>query len=150
METITVERVIAAPIQDVFAWLTTTTNYTAARTILRCRLDRPGADAPYGVGAVRVHLWTIGYFRERITRYEPPYVTEYVVDRSVPASRHELGRMTFAEVDGGTHVVWTTRAEAKIPLIGPFVTRVLAKRMITRTFSTILAAADTALTRATV
>lgn len=30
METMTVERVIAAPIKDVFTWLTTTTNYTAS------------------------------------------------------------------------------------------------------------------------
>lgn len=30
MESMTVERVIAAPVEDVFAWLTTTTNYTSS------------------------------------------------------------------------------------------------------------------------
>ncbi|WP_406483357.1 hypothetical protein [Streptomyces platensis] len=63
----TVERVIAAPIKDVFTWLTTTTNYTASPLILRCRLTRHGESTPYGVGAVRSHLWLIGWFRERIT-----------------------------------------------------------------------------------
>ncbi|QEU91428.1 SRPBCC family protein [Streptomyces kanamyceticus] len=147
METMTVERVIAAPVEDVFTWLTTTTHYTSSPLVLRCRLARHGEGAPYGVGAVRDHLWLIGWFKERITRYDPPYATEYVVERSLPPSRHELGRMTFTEVDGGTRVCWTTRAEIPVPLLGPFLTRRLARPVITRTFGAILKAADTALTR---
>lgn len=147
METMTVERVIDAPIDDVFAWLTTTTHYTRSPLVLRCRLSRHGAGAPYGVGAVRSHLWLIGWLRERVTRYEPPYATEYVVERSVPPSRHELGRMTFTEVAGGTRVNWTTRAEMRAPLVGPFLTRHLVRPMITRSFRSILDAADAALTR---
>ncbi|MFG3258464.1 SRPBCC family protein [Streptomyces sp. NPDC048172] len=147
METMTVERVIHAPIEDVFDWLTTTTHYTRSPLVLRCRLARPGEDAPYGVGAVRSHLWMIGWLRERITRYERPYVTEYVVERSLPPSRHELGRMTFAEADGGTLVTWTTRAEMRAPLVGGFLTRHLVRPLITRSFRSILDAADTALSR---
>ncbi|MEV4505830.1 SRPBCC family protein [Streptomyces klenkii] len=147
METMTVERTIAAPIDEVFAWLTTTTNYTCSPLVLRCRLDRRGEDAPYGVGAVRDHLWLIGWFRERITHYDPPYATEYVVERSLPPSRHELGRMTFTETGGGTLVRWTTRAEIPVPVLGAFLTRRLAKPIITRTFGNILSAADTALSR---
>jgi hypothetical protein len=143
----TVERVIAAPIQEVFAWLTTTTNYTNSPLILRCRLTRHGEAAPYGVGAIRSHLWLIGWFRERITRYDPPYATEYVVERSLPPSRHELGRMTFTEVDGGTQVCWTTRAEIPVPLLGPFLTRHVARPIITRTFRNILDTANTVLTQ---
>ncbi|MFG2140940.1 SRPBCC family protein [Streptomyces sp. NPDC048650] len=146
METMTVERVIHAPIDDVFAWLTTTTNYTSSPLVLRCRLTRHGDAARYGVGAVRSHLWLIGWFRERITRYDPPYTTEYVVERSLPPSRHELGRMTFTEVDGGTQVRWTTRAEIPLPLLGDLLTRRLARPIITRTFRNILDAANTALT----
>ncbi|GHB33611.1 hypothetical protein GCM10010331_21050 [Streptomyces xanthochromogenes] len=145
METMTSERVIAAPIDDVFTWLTTTTNYTRSPLVLRCRLARRGDSAPYGVGAVRSHLWMIGWLRERITRYEAPYTTEYVVERSVPPSRHEFGGMTFSEVDGGTLVRWTTRAEMKLPLLGPVLTRVLVRPMIVRSFGSILDAADTAL-----
>ncbi|MFH9072171.1 SRPBCC family protein [Streptomyces alboflavus] len=147
METMIVERVVAAPIEDVFAWLTTTTNYTRSPLVVRCRLARAGESAPYGVGAVRNHLWLIGWFRERITHYDPPYATEYVVDRSFPPSRHELGRMTFEEVEGGTLVRWTTRAEIPVPLIGGFLTRRVARPVITRTFGNILDAADSALAR---
>lgn len=145
METMTVERVVHAPIGDVFAWLTTTTHYTASPLVLRCRLTRHGEGAPYGVGAVRSHLWLIGWFRERITRYEPPYATEYVVERSVPPARHELGRMTFTETDGGTLVRWTTRAEIPLPLLGVPLTRLLARPVIARTFGNILDAAEKAL-----
>ncbi|MFF2925704.1 SRPBCC family protein [Streptomyces celluloflavus] len=145
METMTVERVIAAPIEEVFAWLTTTTNYTNSPLILRCRLTRHGEAAPYGVGAIRSHLWLIGWFRERITRYDPPYATEYVVERSLPSARHELGRMTFTEVDGGTRVCWTTRAEIPVPLLGTFLTRHVARPIITRTFRNILDTANTVL-----
>ncbi|MFF7357503.1 MULTISPECIES: SRPBCC family protein [Streptomyces] len=146
METMTVERVIDAPVDDVFAWLTTTTHYTASPLVLRCRLTRQGEQAPYGLGAVRSHLWLIGWFRERITLYDPPYATEYVVERSVPSARHELGRMTFTRTDRGTLVRWTTRAEIPLPLVGPLLTRFLARPVITRAFRSILAAAEEALT----
>ncbi|WP_328327680.1 MULTISPECIES: SRPBCC family protein [unclassified Streptomyces] len=147
METMTVERVIDAPADEVFAWLTTTTHYTRSPLIVRCRLARHGESAPYGVGAVRNHLWLIGWFRERITQYDRPYSTEYVVERSLPPSRHELGRMTFTEVEGGTRVCWTTRAEIPVPLIGAFLTRHVARPVITGTFRNILNTANTALTR---
>ncbi|UNO39074.1 SRPBCC family protein [Streptomyces sp. MST-110588] len=146
METMTVEYVIDAPVDEVFAWLTTTTNYTRSPLVLRCRLTRRGQAAPYGVGAVRSHLWLTGWFEERITRYDPPHVTEYVVERSLPPSRHELGRMTFTETDGGTRVRWTTRAELRVPLLGALVTRLVVRPVLTRTFRNILTAADTALT----
>ncbi|MFF8371788.1 SRPBCC family protein [Streptomyces lydicus] len=147
METMTVQRVINAPIDEVFAWLTTTTNYTRSPLVLRCTLTRHGEGTPYGVGAVRSHLWLMGWFRERITHYDAPHATEYVVERSLPPSRHELGRMTFTEVDGGTQVRWITRAEMRLPLLGAVLTRLLVRPVLTRTFHNILNAADVALTR---
>lgn len=145
MKTVTVERVIDAPIHDVFDWLVTTTNYTVSPLAIKCTLSLPGEDAPYGVGAIRDHTWLIGWFRERITRYERPYVTEYLVERSLPPSRHELGRMTFSEVDGGTHVEWSTRAEIPIPLIGGLLTRRLAHPVLRYAFGKILDAAENSL-----
>ncbi|MEU1310935.1 SRPBCC family protein [Streptomyces cinnamoneus] len=147
METLTVRRVIAAPIADVFAWCTTTTNYTRSPFVLKARLARPGAGAPYGVGAVRLHTWVIGWFRERITSYNPPYDFDYAVDRSFPPARHELGRMTFTEVAEGTLVVWTTTFQVPVPFGAAF-TRVVAKPVIGHVFGRILDAAGTALASA--
>jgi hypothetical protein len=146
VETVTVERIVAAPIEEVFDWLTTTTNYTGSRWVLRARLARPGGDAPYGVGAIRLHTWLIGWFRERITTYHPPYDFDYVVERSVPPARHEGGRMTFSEVAGGTRVRWSTTAEIRPPFGATF-TRLLLKPVLTRVFGAILDTANTALAR---
>ncbi|MGW5121748.1 SRPBCC family protein [Streptomyces noursei] len=148
METLTVQRVVAAPIADVFDWCATTTNYTRTPFVLRARLARPGRDAPYGAGAVRVHTWAIGWFRERITAYHPPYDFDYAVERSVPPARHERGRMTFTEVPGGTLVAWTTAFQIPLPLVGAALTRRLAKPIVAHVFGAILDAADTALTAA--
>ncbi|MBO2452210.1 SRPBCC family protein [Actinomadura barringtoniae] len=145
METLTVRRVIAAPIADVFDWCATTTNYTRSALILRARLARHGQGAPYGVGAIRLHTWAIGWFRERITAYNPPHDFDYTVDRSIPPARHELGRMTFTEVAQGTEIVWTTTFEVPVPF-GAVVTRVVAKPVIAYVFGRILHAADKALT----
>ncbi|KJY42751.1 hypothetical protein VR41_06410 [Streptomyces sp. NRRL B-1568] len=145
METVTVRRVIAAPISEVFDWCATTTNYTRTPYVLKARLACKGEGAPYGVGAVRLHTWLIGWFRERVSVYNPPYSFDYVVERSFPPARHELGRMTFTEVAEGTLVVWTTKFQAPWPLGGAF-TRVVGKPVLARVFGAILDAADTALT----
>ncbi|MFD5177450.1 SRPBCC family protein [Nocardia sp. NPDC058379] len=138
METIAVERVIAAPIDQVFDWCATTTNYERSFWVLRNRLAHPGQGAPYGVGAIRRHTWLIGHLEERITRYDPPFSFDYLVTRSVPPSRHEGGTMTFTTVPGGTRVVWTTTMEAKVPLLAGPVTRGLAAPVVARIFGQIL------------
>ncbi len=138
MESITVERTVAAPIEQVFDWFATTTNYQRTIWVLRARLARPGRTAPYGVDAVRIHTWLIGWFRERITRYDAPFSFDYVVDRSFPPSRHEFGGMIFTEVPGGTHVEWKSTFELRIPLVGPALTRWIGRPIVTRVFGKIL------------
>ncbi|MEV0295056.1 SRPBCC family protein [Nocardia sp. NPDC050710] len=145
METITVERVVAAPIDKVFEWLAEADNYPRSRVVLRERLVQQGDGAPYGRDAIRVLIWVIGWFRERITAYRPPHEFEYLVERSFPPSRHEGGRLTFTEVPGGTRVVWTTTAEMRLPFGAAAVTRLLVAPVISFVFGRVLAAADRAL-----
>ncbi|MEV6769496.1 SRPBCC family protein [Nocardia sp. NPDC051030] len=147
METITVERFIAAPPKAVFEWLADSSNYTSSSVVLRSRLSHPGETAPYGVGAVRALTWTIGWFRERITAYNPPYSFDYLVERSFPPSRHEGGQLKLTEVEGGTHVTWTTTGEMAIPFAAAPLTRLLMKPTVVYAFGKVLAAADKALTR---
>lgn len=138
METVVVERVIAAPLEQVFDWCADTTNYERSRWVLRDKLVTPGQGAPYGAGAIRRHTWLIGHFHERITRYDAPHSFDYVVDRSFPPARHEGGSMTFTATSGGTRVVWTTTSEVSVPLLAGPVTRLLAKPLIGRVFGQIL------------
>lgn len=55
--------------------------------------------------------------------------------------------MELSEVADGTLVRWTTRAEIPVPLVGAFLTRRLARPVITRTFRNILDTANRALTQ---
>lgn len=53
METIEVRRSIAAPIADVFDWISNAGNYTDSPLFLAAKLIRSGSAAAYGVGAIR-------------------------------------------------------------------------------------------------
>ncbi|MEU1951429.1 SRPBCC family protein [Nocardia rhamnosiphila] len=138
METITVERVITAPPNAVFDWISTAHNYTRIPLVLHERLAVPGAGAPYGLGAVRFLVWCVGVFWERVTAYDPPRSFEYHVYRSFPPARHELGRVEFTETTDGTRVVWTTVVELRFPLVGAVLTRRVVRPLFTYAFGRVL------------
>ncbi|MED5815375.1 SRPBCC family protein [Mycolicibacterium sp. 050232] len=141
MQTITVERTIAAPQDQVFEFMSNAANFTRSPLVLRQRLAEPGQQAPYGQGAVRILLWVIGWFRERVTAYDAPRSFDYAVERSFPPSEHRHGRVSFAAVEDGTRVVWTTTFRVKFPLIGGALTRWIGRPMLTRVFNDVLDAA---------
>ncbi|MBH0777951.1 SRPBCC family protein [Nocardia bovistercoris] len=139
METVTVERTIAAPPSAVFDWISNAHNYTRIGMVLHERLAVRGDTAPYGRGAVRVLIWAVGCFWERITAYDPPHSFEYHVYRSIPPSRHEGGRVDFAAAeDGGTRVRWTTTAELRLPLAGAYLTRRVMRPLLRYAFDRVL------------
>ncbi|MFD4404824.1 SRPBCC family protein [Nocardia sp. NPDC058499] len=146
MHTITVERIIGASRGEVFAWFADSRNYARSPVVLSNRWTRLGDERPYGVGAVRVHLWLIGWFRERITAYNAPHGFDYLVERSFPPARHEGGSMTFIEVPGGTRVVWSTTSELPLPFpaLSAAAMRLLGP-VVAKAFDTILDAAEAAL-----
>ncbi|ROZ99242.1 SRPBCC family protein [Gordonia sp. OPL2] len=138
METVTVERDIDATADSVFAWISNAHNYTRTPLVISEKLRTPGRDAPYGAGAVRVLIWMVGWFAERITAYDPPHAFDYHVFRSIPPSRHEAGRVTVDDVDGSAHVVWTTTFEVAIPVVGPAITRWIAQPLMAYAFRRVL------------
>ncbi|WP_280251859.1 SRPBCC family protein [Nocardia abscessus] len=146
METITVERTIAAPVGAVFDWISNAHNYTRTGLVLHERLAVPGDGAPYGRGAVRVLIWAVGCFWERITAHDPPHSFEYHVYRSIPPSRHEYGRVGCTETPEGTHVVWTTTAQLRLPLVGAALTRLVVRPLFSYAFNRVLDTASRDLT----
>lgn len=70
VQTVSVERVVAAPIEQVFEWLSDARNYTRSAFVLHERLVRRGEDTAYGLGAIRQLTWVFGWFRERVTTVE--------------------------------------------------------------------------------
>jgi hypothetical protein len=145
MQTIAIERVVAASGAETFEWLADASNYTRSPFVVRTRLVERGQGAPYGSGALRELTWVFGWFRERITDYQPPREFSYRVERSIPPVRHEGGRLTFTEVPDGIRVRWTTTVELGLPFAAAAVTRVAGAPFVTYTFGKVLEAAGTAL-----
>lgn len=140
METLTVERTINAPIQDVFDWVSNSHNYIRVGIVLREHLQVPGEGAPYGVGAVRFVLCIGACFWERITAYDPPHSFDYHIERSFPPLNHQGGRVSFTETPEGTHVVWTTTALVRFPApaIAAMLTNRVARPLLNDSFGRIL------------
>jgi hypothetical protein len=147
MQTITVEKVVAASGPDTFAWFADAGNYTRSPFVVRARLVRRGRDAAYGLGAVRELTWLFGWFRERIVDYHPPREFSYLVERSIPPVRHDGGRLTFTEVPGGTRVRWQTTVEVALPFGADAVTRRMGVPFIAYTFGNVMQTAGATLTR---
>jgi hypothetical protein len=141
MPTITVQRSIAAPIGEVFDWLSTATNYTKAPGVLRARLAEPGDDGGFGNSAVREVTSVMAWFREVISEHHRPDAFDYLIVKSRPKLLHRSGQMRFREVDGGTEVTWTSVFDVPSPVGAGAVGRVLAQ--VGRTgFTLILKAAE--------
>jgi uncharacterized protein YndB with AHSA1/START domain len=147
VETITVERVVTAPVEQVFDWLSDASNYRRSPFVLRERLATAGEGTPYGRGAVRQLTWVFGWFRERITEFSAPSEFSYVVERSFPPLRHEGGRLVFAPTADGTRVTWSTTVEMSFPLVGGLMTRVLGRPLIAYTFAKVIDKAQDELTK---
>jgi hypothetical protein len=145
MQTISIEKVVAAPRAETFGWFADAGNYTRSAFVVRARLARRGQDAAYGLGAVRELTWVFGWFRERITEYHAPREFSYLVERSIPPVRHEGGHLTFTEVPGGTRVQWRTTVELGLPFAAKTVTRLVGAPFITYTFGKVMETAGAAL-----
>jgi uncharacterized protein YndB with AHSA1/START domain len=147
METVVVERTISAPRAEVFDWISNAHNYTRVPVVFHEHLAERGADAPYGLGAVRVIFAAFGWFRERITAYDPPHSFDYHVYLSIPPARHENGRVILDDLGGSTHVTWTSSMEMRIPLFGATLTRWIARPIFLYLFNRVLDLATADLAR---
>lgn len=117
MQKIVVTKTIKAPIDVVFDEYTDHEKLADLPMVLSAKLVRRGKTEKNGLGAVRVVNGGAIRLREEITGFERPHLMEYRIVESFPASTHELGRVEFAEVDGGTKVTWTTVFGVRNPLL---------------------------------
>lgn len=129
MQTIVVERTLAAPIEKVFDVLSDHANYKSFPGVKDSLLLEPGTPDRNGVGALR-HIVTPGvWFKERITAYERPRRFDYrIIESSLPID-HQGGNVRLAPVAGGTQVTWTTTMRLKVPVIGGLLTRLAAGKL---------------------
>lgn len=109
MQTVVVTRTIHAPIADVFEEFIDHERLADLPMVLSAKVVTPGTTEKNGLGAVRVVDGGLLRLREEIVGFQRPTLMEYrILDTWPVESRHELGRVEFAEVPGGTTVTWTT------------------------------------------
>ncbi|AMT70938.1 SRPBCC family protein [Mycobacteroides immunogenum] len=145
METIEVRRIIAAPIADVFDWVSNADNYTNAPLFVAAKLVRPGSGAAYGAGAIRRFIFPFAVVHEEITHFDPPHSFGYRVIKSNPPVRHEGGAVVLTSTAQGTNLVWSSTAELRLPVLSEQATRLVLPRLFGRAFSQVLDAAQSAL-----
>ena len=106
MVEIHIQQTIAAPVEQVFDWMTDPANLAAAPLVFRSGWAT-GSSAPRE-GAVREVAGIGAWFREEITAYDRPHSYSYLIIRSVPSFKHDGGTLTFTASGTGTHVDWLT------------------------------------------
>lgn len=144
MPTIRLERVIAAPLEQVFDWMADPAGLATAPLVLRSGWAA-GSSEPT-VGAVRTVTGAGMWFREEITAYDRPNSYSYLIIRSFPPFDHDGGTLTFTPRGNGTHVDWTT-SYTHPARVGGRAMEAISSRLLPWNFRSILANCAKALER---
>lgn len=124
-----IEQYFAAPRAKVFGWFSDHNRLGKVFPGKFARIkDATSGKDPNGLGSVRQIRQGLLRFEETIVRFEPASVIEYTVSRGGPVKNH-LGRMVFADADGGTQLDYTITFESKIPFTGWLIARVLSSAL---------------------
>jgi uncharacterized protein YndB with AHSA1/START domain len=90
------------------------------------RLERPAADAPEGVGAIRVFRTGRTTSREEIVELVPGCRLSYALLSGLPLRGYRAD-VDLTQVDGGTLIRWRSSFTARVPGTGPLYRWALAK-----------------------
>ncbi len=119
MQSLTVERVLSAPIDEVWALYTDHRGWAKLLGSIEVTLDPEGIPAPNGVGCIRqVRLLGKELVAEEVTVFEPPTRMKYRIVRGGGPIRDHDGEVLFAPCEGGTKVTWRVQFDSPIPGVG--------------------------------
>lgn len=117
MASFTYVREIEASPEVVFDVLTDHRRYAEITPMRRSELEREGAPAPNGVGAIRV-LSSVGTpLREEVIAYQPNSRFSYKMLSGAPVRDH-VGTVELTPQGGGTRMVYAVRTAPSIPFGG--------------------------------
>jgi Polyketide cyclase / dehydrase and lipid transport len=141
MRTVTVERGIEAPPEQVFDVISDHARYERFRGIRGSELLSQGEPSPNGVGAVRRVLIGPLRFDEEIKVFERPTRMDYLIVRINVPFEHHGGSVRLMEDRGRTIVEWTSRFSIPTPVIGG-IEELLWARSLSRGFRRVLEDVD--------
>ncbi|MGE2735237.1 SRPBCC family protein [Mycolicibacterium vaccae] len=126
MRTVSMRRTVAAPIDEVFDWITNGTNWARVPGMFYSRVQSATGPEPRGVGSIREFAGMASKNVEVVTEFERPRYMKYRSLSMVPRAEHEGGSISFREVPNGTEVFWTTTFRMTSPMYGRLLTRLYA------------------------
>ena len=119
---IKVERIVKAPIENVFEAISDHASYALYPAVGIAKLLSEGDEERNGKGAFRTV--ETGAFKvwERIIAFERPVHMQYKIERAKPLKMdHYKGIIDLKDLgDGTTHVTWISEGKIRVPLIGRF------------------------------
>lgn len=146
MRTVSLRRTIAAPIGEVFDWVTDGSNWASVPGMFYSRVQPAVGPEPYGVGSIREFASAASKVTEVVTGFDRPHYMSYKGVSTVPRIEHEGGSISFQEVPGGTEVFWTTTFRVITPIFGGLLTRLYA-HLLPMGMAGVTRTAERALTR---
>ena len=129
MKTITVTRVIPAPIEKVFDVLADHANYKSFPGVKDSKLLKEGKPDRNGLGAVRWIDAGAIQFEETITAYDRPRRFDYLITKCSAPLEHQGGSLRFESIGGGTLVTWSSVMRVKVPVIGGLLTKLAVGKL---------------------
>ncbi len=126
MQTVSMSRVVTAPIEEVFDWIADGANWASIPGMFYSRVRPAEGPEPHGVGSVKEFASPGSKVSEVVTAFERPTFLGYRALSSIPPIDHDGGSITFREVPGGTEVVWTTTFRLRSPLLADGLTHLYA------------------------
>jgi hypothetical protein len=133
MHEIEVRGEIRAPIAAVFEALSDHEHFFRNYGVKKSVVTTRGKTEKNGLGAIREIDALSFHFVEEVVRFERPHRFDYLIrsvtlfGRKLPME-HELGWLELEENNGVTTVVWRSRFEIAVPVVGKY----LAKAMVPR------------------
>jgi hypothetical protein len=142
MRHVRVELHIDAPVERVFDAVSNHEVFlSSAAAGMKTTVLGPGSAERNGLGCMReVRIGRRARYVEEITAWHRPSSLEYTIRETSLPLRHEGSRIALTEASGGTDVVWTSRFEITVPILGRFL-GVRAERRFAKGFTDLLLAA---------
>jgi hypothetical protein len=127
MQTATMRRSVAAPIDEVFDWIADGTNWASVPGMFYARVQPADGPEPNGIGSIREFASVASKITEVVTGFERPRYMSYKALSTIPRIDHDGGSITFQEIPGGTDVFWTTTFRITTPVVAGLLTRLYAR-----------------------
>ena len=130
MQTVRVQKDLAAPPERVFAYLSENDNLGVLFAPARVEHIKDGDEGRTGVGSVRkLSFWGFLPFEETVTESVPNQRIEYEITKGSPMRDHH-GTMAFSPTGaGGTHLDYTITLDSAVPGLAPVVAAQLRRAL---------------------